>query len=106
LGIEPESGPNLTPLTSWMLCVCVCASLRTGLYEPKWISSFPYNCIPHPMIVGAMVGLSGVYKMAGMRAAMPYLVPGHIALYACHMAQEMIWDVYRTPAPKIAKKVQ
>jgi len=77
--------------------------VELGLYEPKWISAFPYNCIPHPMIVGAMLGLSGVYKMAGMRAAMPYLVPGHIFLYACHMAQEMLFDVYRTPAGKKTK---
>ena len=77
--------------------------MELGLYEPKWISAFPYNCIPHPMIVGAMLGLSGVYKMAGMRATMPYLVPGHIFLYACHMAQEMLFDVYRTPAGKKTK---
>jgi len=77
--------------------------VELGLYEPKWISAFPYNCIPHPMIVGAMLGLSGVYKMAGMRVAMPYLVPGHIFLYACHMAQEMLFDVYRTPAGKKTK---
>jgi len=64
--------------------------VELGKYEPKWCSGFPYNCIPHPMIVGAMTGLAGIHKMAGMRAAMPYLVPVHILLYALHMTQEAV----------------
>jgi len=63
--------------------------VELGLYEPKWISSFPYNCIPHPMIVGAMIGLFGVHKMVGMQTAMPYLVPGHVIMYGAHLAQEI-----------------
>lgn len=76
--------------------------VELGVYEPKWVSSFPYNCIPHPMIVGAIMGLAGVHKMAGMREAMPWLVPGHIALYALHMAQEAIAGY---PTESTVKKV-
>jgi len=74
--------------------------VELGLYEPKWVSSFPYNVIPHPMIVGSILGLLGIHKMAGMQAAMPYLVPGHVAMYMAHLSQEMIFDVYRGPAAK------
>ena len=34
------------------------------------------------------------------QAAMPYLVPGHVAMYMAHLSQEMIFDVYRGPAAK------
>eukprot|EP00238_Polyblepharides_amylifera_P002811 CAMPEP_0196582902 /NCGR_PEP_ID=MMETSP1081-20130531/41225_1 /TAXON_ID=36882 /ORGANISM="Pyramimonas amylifera, Strain CCMP720" /LENGTH=583 /DNA_ID=CAMNT_0041903623 /DNA_START=227 /DNA_END=1978 /DNA_ORIENTATION=- len=71
--------------------------VELGLYKPKWVSSFPYNVIPHPMIVGACLGLGGLYKMAGMRDAMPYLVPGHVIMYLAHLSQEMYFDVYRAP---------
>merc|ERR1740121_352510 len=80
--------------------------VELGLYEPKWVTDFPYNCIPHPMILGAVVGLLGIHKMSGMRNAVPYLVPGHVALYLTHMAQEMWFDVYRAPAKKEGQKVQ
>lgn len=64
--------------------------VELGVYEPKWCSGFPYNCIPHPMIVGAMIGLAGIHKMAGMHTAMPYLVPMHVLMYAIHLTQEAV----------------
>ena len=67
------------------------------------MSSFPYNAIPHPMILGSVTGLLGIHKMAGFQAAMPLLVPGHVVMYMLHLSQEMIFDVYRGPA---TKKVQ
>lgn len=77
--------------------------VELGLCEPKWVSSFPYNKIPHPMILGSIMALLGIHKMAGFQAAMPYLVPGHVAMYMLHLSQEMIFDVYRGAA---TKKVQ
>eukprot|EP00191_Tetraselmis_sp_GSL018_P008711 CAMPEP_0177600912 /NCGR_PEP_ID=MMETSP0419_2-20121207/13934_1 /TAXON_ID=582737 /ORGANISM="Tetraselmis sp., Strain GSL018" /LENGTH=588 /DNA_ID=CAMNT_0019094053 /DNA_START=70 /DNA_END=1833 /DNA_ORIENTATION=- len=60
-----------------------------GIYKPKWISAFPYSLgIPHPMIVGSVVGLLGFHKLAGVRAAYPWLVPAHVAFYAAHCLQE------------------
>eukprot|EP00471_Norrisiella_sphaerica_P002001 CAMPEP_0184482826 /NCGR_PEP_ID=MMETSP0113_2-20130426/4420_1 /TAXON_ID=91329 /ORGANISM="Norrisiella sphaerica, Strain BC52" /LENGTH=584 /DNA_ID=CAMNT_0026862819 /DNA_START=139 /DNA_END=1893 /DNA_ORIENTATION=- len=65
-----------------------------GHCKPEYISAFPYNCIPHPMIVGACIGLLGFHKLAGLRHEMPYLVPTHIILYLLHMTQE-IFDFHR-----------
>jgi len=60
-----------------------------GIYKPRWIEGFPYSLgIPHPMIVGSATGLLGFYKLAGLRAEVPWLVPLHIALYATHCLQE------------------
>lgn len=60
-----------------------------GIYKPKWITAFPYSLgIPHPMIVGSIIGLLGFYKLAGIREAFPWLVPVHVALYAAHCLQE------------------
>ena len=52
------------------------------------VTSFPYNLpIPHPMIVGACVGLLGFHKLEGFRREAPLLVPAHVALYVGHMVQ-------------------
>jgi len=71
--------------------------VELGICKPKWVDAFPYNVIPHPMIVGSIIGLMGIFKMEGFRQAVPYLVPMHIALYTCHMLQEIVFDVYRQP---------
>mmetsp|Transcript_8053 Transcript_8053/g.14920 ORF Transcript_8053/g.14920 Transcript_8053/m.14920 type:complete len:597 (-) Transcript_8053:378-2168(-) len=65
-----------------------------GHCMPCYVTEFPYNCIPHPMIVGACIGLLGFHKLQGLREEMPYLVPGHISLYLLHCAQE-ICDFHR-----------
>jgi Phospholipid methyltransferase len=55
----------------------------------KPVTTFPYNCgVPHPMIVGNLLWLSGLYKMQGFRDAIPWLAPVHMALYTVHMLQE------------------
>lgn len=71
--------------------------VELGICKPKWVDAFPYNVIPHPMIVGSILGLLGIFKMEGFREAVPYLVPVHIFLYTCHMLQEIVFDVYRQP---------
>ena len=40
-----------------------------------------------PLIIGSMVGLLGFAKMASFRAALPFLVPMHCAMYMTHMIQ-------------------
>mmetsp|Transcript_454 Transcript_454/g.490 ORF Transcript_454/g.490 Transcript_454/m.490 type:complete len:584 (+) Transcript_454:174-1925(+) len=81
--------------------------VELGLYDPKWIGSFPYNVMPHPMIVGSMLGLVGAYKQAAFRAAVPYLVPAHLAGYCAHLVQECVYDIYKNPGTegKVAAKV-
>jgi len=68
--------------------------VELGKVEPNFVSSFPYNTIPHPMIIGSMIGLLGFHKMAAFRAALPYLVPAHCAFYMIHMIQEQLNDFY------------
>jgi hypothetical protein len=54
------------------------------------VTAFPYNVplLQHPMIVGNLLWLAGVYKMQGFRDAVPWLAPVHMALYTVHMLQE------------------
>jgi len=59
-----------------------------GLVPPKWIDQFPYGYIPHPMIVGQIIALLGVYKAQHLRTLSPYVIPMHIFLYVVHMLQE------------------
>merc|ERR1712000_182410 len=56
-----------------------------GLVPPKWIEAFPYGYIPHPMIVGQIVGLLGIYKARHVHSISPFVIPIHIALYTAHM---------------------
>jgi hypothetical protein len=61
-----------------------------GYLPGKFITTWPYgpNGVPHPMIVGGVLGWLGIFKMAALRANYPYLALGHVALYLVHMAQE------------------
>ena len=49
--------------------------VELGKVKPNFVHGFPYNVVPHPMIIGSMVGLLGFHKMAGFRAALPYAIP-------------------------------
>ena len=69
--------------------------VELGVMEPRFVSGFPYNCVPHPMIVGSMIGLLGFHKMEAFRTALPYLVPAHCVMYFTHMVQEQVRDIYR-----------
>jgi hypothetical protein len=77
-----------------------------GLVPPKWVSTFPYGYIPHPMIVSQVWALLGLYKAQHFRTEWPYVVPIHIALYLVHMLQEHfnIYKVY--PDQEAAIKLQ
>ena len=64
-----------------------------GKCEPKRIHQAPYGVIPHPMILGAAVGLSGFHLASPFRESIPWVIPIHLAFYAIVIVQEML--VYR-----------
>lgn len=68
--------------------------VELGEVKPNFVSGFPYNVVPHPMIVGSMLGLLGIHKMDGLREALPYAVPMHCFMYLLHMIQEQVNDIY------------
>lgn len=59
-----------------------------GLASRERITGFPYGVLRHPMIVGNVLALLGLWKMAGFRHAVPWLAPLHIAFYLVHLIQE------------------
>jgi Phospholipid methyltransferase len=67
-----------------------------GFVKPEWISGFPYNTIPHPMIVGQLLAYSNI--LYWWREEMPkettMLVGAHMACYVAHMLQEMLSSSY------------
>jgi len=69
--------------------------VELGAMKPNFVGGFPYNCVPHPMIVGSMIGLMGFHKLATFRAELPYLVPVHCLMYMTHMIQEQVRDIYK-----------
>eukprot|EP01060_Flectonema_neradi_P006732 TRINITY_DN14604_c0_g1_i1.p1 TRINITY_DN14604_c0_g1~~TRINITY_DN14604_c0_g1_i1.p1 ORF type:complete len:593 (+),score=60.64 TRINITY_DN14604_c0_g1_i1:37-1815(+) len=59
-----------------------------GITSRKWINAFPYNTIPHPMILGAVIALIGFYVEPNFRQEFPSLIPIHCSLYVIHALQE------------------
>eukprot|EP00620_Florenciella_sp_RCC1587_P006313 CAMPEP_0182591018 /NCGR_PEP_ID=MMETSP1324-20130603/72908_1 /TAXON_ID=236786 /ORGANISM="Florenciella sp., Strain RCC1587" /LENGTH=246 /DNA_ID=CAMNT_0024808283 /DNA_START=52 /DNA_END=789 /DNA_ORIENTATION=- len=57
-----------------------------------FVNGFPYNVIPHPMILSQIFALCGVFKAAHVEAWRWVLVP-HVVLYLTHMTQE-IYDFH------------
>lgn len=95
-------GISLSSLAAWRLgTVRTYFGVELGLASRQKITAFPYNVLPHPMILGNIITLLGLMKMDGFREAVPYLAPLHIAFYAAHMFQEH-FDLHRrrwaTPA--------
>lgn len=65
--------------------ICLHSSSHHSLY-----CTFCCSVIPHPMIVGQIVGLLGIHKAAHFRSEWPDVVPVHIFLYFVHMMQEQL----------------
>lgn len=65
-----------------------------GLREPHRIEGFPYGTIPHPMILGSILGLIGFHLSTPLREYVPWLVPAHILLYLAYLVEE----TWRTPS--------
>ncbi len=59
-----------------------------GYCSPETQRALPYGWIPHPMILGSIVGLLGIQALTPLRQQIPWLVPLHIAAYLCVLAQE------------------
>ena len=60
-----------------------------GHLKGEFVQKWPYgpNGIPHPMIVVCITWLMGIHKLDAFRAAWPWVVPCHVALYMCHLLQ-------------------
>jgi len=67
-----------------------------GFVKPKWVSGFPYNCIPHPMIVGQLFAYSCILAWWWDRISTEntLLVAAHMSFYTIHMVQEMLTSSY------------
>lgn len=59
-----------------------------GEISGDYVARFPYGVIPHPMILGGVIGWLGFHKLDAFRAAWPIYVPLHVALYTAHAVQE------------------
>lgn len=70
-----------------------------GVVTASKVSGFPYGVIPHPMIVGKLVGFAGLALHAPFRAAWWPLLLGHAACYVLVLCQEIanrhLGDTYR-----------
>jgi len=62
--------------------------VELGQLEPKRVTSFPYNVVPHPMIVGAAIGLTGIALHDPFVTTYWWLVPLHVLGYTIHLVQE------------------
>ncbi|MEO0602828.1 MAG: methyltransferase, partial [Myxococcota bacterium] len=62
--------------------------VELGQLEPERITAFPYNVVPHPMIVGAGIGLVGIALHEPFWTTYPWLVPMHLLGYSIHLVQE------------------
>lgn len=75
-------------------------SIELGLLKPEWKFGWPYGnygIIPavwHPMYMGQVYALFGMYKVESFRITWPYLAPLHILCYAVCIAQEY-WDIHK-----------
>ncbi len=66
--------------------------VELGQLPPKRIEQFPYGVLPHPMIVGGVLGLLGFHLYEPFRELVPWLVPAHITFYLVHLLQEATDD--------------
>jgi hypothetical protein len=70
-----------------------------GGVPPKRVTGFPYGVVPHPMIVGKLVGFAGLALDGPFRAAWWPLLLGHVACYVVVLCQEVagwhVGDTYR-----------
>lgn len=73
-----------------------------GVVPKGKVSGFPYGVIPHPMIVGKLVGFAGLALSGPFRAAWWPLLVAHVACYLLVLGQELakrhLGDSYRFEA--------
>ncbi len=65
-------------------------SAELGFEPRQHIDRFPYNVIPHPMIVGAMVGISGMLLNPAFCETYWLLAVAHLFAYVAILLQEKL----------------
>jgi hypothetical protein len=102
----PDDMPGvLLAVTGFMITILATAQLgmvRTyfgselGFVKPSWIEGFPYNTIPHPMIVGQLFAYSSILFWWWNRLSFETvaLIGTHMSFYTAHMVQEMLTSSY------------
>lgn len=65
-----------------------------GMCEAERVTTFPFNVIPHPMIVGQLFAFAGVHLLPEFREAWPWLIPAHCIMYTLVLLQEE-FDVFK-----------
>jgi hypothetical protein len=61
-----------------------------GHFPPHRVNPLPYRLLTHPMIVGALFGLVGIYLLKPSREHLSWLVPTHIALCVVVLTQTIL----------------
>ncbi|MEO1527771.1 MAG: hypothetical protein AAFX06_20265 [Planctomycetota bacterium] len=65
-------------------------SWELGFDPPKRVAKFPFGVIPHPMIVGAMLGIGGMLLVPAVRENFAWLIAGHLIGYATVLGHEVL----------------
>lgn len=67
-----------------------------GFVKPKWVEGFPYNTIPHPMIVGQLFAFGSIlgWWWNDLTTENVALICTHMSFYTFHMVQEMLTSSY------------
>jgi hypothetical protein len=67
-----------------------------GFVKPSWIEGFPYNTIPHPMIVGQLFAYSSIlwWWWNQLPLETVALIGMHMTCYTAHMVQEIMTSSY------------
>lgn len=60
----------------------------------KYINTFPYGYIPHPMILSQCIAFYGINTNIAFYNEWPYLIYMHILLYITHLIQEQ-FDIHK-----------
>lgn len=63
--------------------------IELGLCEYRSVSSFPYNITSHPMIIGQILALTGIYLVFSECVPLEWIA-AHVVLYVTHATQEHI----------------
>tara|TARA_R110002049_G_scaffold4601_3_gene31765 strand:+ start:22090 stop:23976 length:1887 start_codon:yes stop_codon:yes gene_type:complete len=65
-------------------------STELGFDTPQRATRWPYNMIPHPMILGALLGIASMSLVPSMREQYGWLIATHLAFYLVVLFQEIV----------------